>query len=285
MGEKEVNVDGSLSTTDVQLFFSEPVVQAIMEFVIRVVLSILVLIVGLQVIKIIRKVIRRALERSHADEGVVQFLDALMKAILYIILGFTIAGNFGVEAASLVAILGSVGVAVGLALQGSLSNFAGGVLILLLKPFVVGDYIIEDTKGNEGKVTEIQLFYTKLKTGDNRTVILPNGALANTSLTNVSDTTTRRIDLTVGISYDASIKEAKSIIEEVLEQEPRILKDLEQNVYVEELADSCVIIGVRVFSTSEDFKYTTWDLLERIKESLDENNIAIPYPQMDMHIK
>lgn len=259
--------------------------QGLMSLLTKVTLSFLVFMVGVQIIKYVRVFMVNALKRSRADRGVIQFLDSLVKAILYLILVFSIAANFGVEATSLVAILGSAGVAIGLALQGSLSNFAGGVLILLLKPFVVGDYIIEDTKGNEGTVTEIQLFYTKLKTPDDRTIILPNGALANTSLTNVTDTNTRRIDLFVGISYDASIQEAKSVIETILWKEPRLIRELEQNIFVEELADSCVVIGIRAFTTNENFKYTKWDLLERIKESLDENNINIPYPQMDVYIK
>lgn len=276
---------GIVNGTDMELFIKGTVWQGILSIAIKVGLSFFVFIVGIQVIKVIRRVIKKALVKTNADQGVVQFLDSLLKVMLYIILAFTIAANFGVEATSVVAILGSMGVAIGLALQGSLSNFAGGVLILLLKPFVVGDYIIEDTRGNEGEVIEIQLFYTKLKTTDDRTVILPNGALANTSLTNVTQTETRRIDLFIGISYDADIKEAKKVIENVLQQEPRLVKELEQNVFVEELADSCVKIGVRAFSRNEDFKYTKWDLLERIKERLDENNIAIPYPQMDVHVK
>ena len=178
---------------------------------IRVVLALVFFFVGVQVIKLIRRIVKKSLKRANADLGVIQFLDSLIKAILYMILLFMIASGFGLDATSVVAVVGSAGVALGLALQGSLSNFAGGVLILLLKPFRVGDYIIEDNKGNEGTVKEIQLFYTKLLTPDDKVIILPNGTLANTSLTNVTATDIRRLDLSVGISYTADLKKAKEI--------------------------------------------------------------------------
>lgn len=149
---------------------------------VRILLAVITLMVGIWITKLLRKIVKKSLQRAKADVGVVQFVDSFIKIALYVMLGFTIAGSFGLDAASIVAVVGSAGVAVGLALQGSLSNIAGGVLILLLKPFKVGDYIREDSKGNEGTVTEIQMFYTKLLTFDGKTVVLPNGTLANTSL-------------------------------------------------------------------------------------------------------
>lgn len=186
--------------------FLEELPQKALNLGVRILLAIVFLFLGFSLIKVIRRIVKKSLKRAGADVGVIQFLDSFIKVGLYIILGFMVAGGFGLDAASVVAVVGSAGVAVGLALQGSLSNFAGGVLILLIKPFKVGDYIKEDSQGNEGTVTEIQMFYTKLLTYDGKTVVLPNGTLANTSLVNVTAANFRRLDVTVGISYDSDIK-------------------------------------------------------------------------------
>ena len=168
--------------------------------------------------------------------------------------------------------------AVGLALQGSLSNFAGGVLILLLKPFRVGDSIIEHSGGKEGTVTEISIFYTKLLTIDNKVVMVPNGTLSNSSITNVSTMEKRRVDLVVGIAYEADIRTAK-------EAEEARLPEEEILVFVDELGDSSVNMGVRIWVKTEDYWSARWRLTENIKYALDSHNISIPYPQMDVQIK
>ncbi len=249
----------------------------------RILLTVLVFFIGTQLIKLVRKIVKKSLTRAKADVGVIQFLDSLIKAILYVVLIFMIASNFGVDAASIVALLGSAGVAIGLALQGSLSNFAGGVLILLLKPFRVGDYIKEDNKGNEGTVTEIQLFYTKLKTGDNRIIVLPNGTLANTSMTNVTEAATRRVDIVVGIAYDADIKKAKELLLDMMRADEGTLKDQDMVVYVDALADSSVNLGLRCWVKKEDYWDVKWRLTENAKYTLDEAGISIPFPQLDVH--
>lgn len=252
---------------------------------IRVALAVVVLLVGLQIIKLVRKLVGKSLTRTNADKGVSQFLDSLIKIGLTGLLILMIATSFGLDAASVVAMLGSIGVAFALALQGSLANCAGGVLILLLKPFIVGDYIIEGTKGQEGTVTEIQLFYTKLQTADNMVITLPNGALANNNIVNYSTVNTRRMDVSVGISYDASIKKAKDVLLELLENDEYVLHEKEYKVYVQELGDSAVILGIRCWFKNDDY----WDgrarVLEMTKLVLDENGIGIPYPQMDVHMK
>lgn len=252
---------------------------------IRVALAVVVLLVGLQIIKLVRKLVEKSLTRTNADKGVSQFLDSLIKIGLTGLLILMIATSFGLDAASVVAMLGSIGVAFALALQGSLANCAGGVLILLLKPFIVGDYIIEGTKGQEGTVTEIQLFYTKLQTADNMVITLPNGALANNNIVNYSTVNTRRMDVSVGISYDASIKKAKDVLLELLENDEYVLHEKEYKVYVQELGDSAVILGIRCWFKNDDY----WDgrarVLEMTKLVLDENGIGIPYPQMDVHMK
>mgnify|MGYP000600421526 FL=1 len=172
-----------------------------------------------QIIQLVRKFVRKFLNKTNWDEGVKQFLDNICYVGLHFVLIMIVLGKFGITASSVIAVIGSVGLSVGLALQGTLSNFAGGVLILILKPFKVGDYIREDTHGNEGTVSEIQLCYTKLLTVDNKTVVLPNGSLSNSSLTNLTQQDKRRIDITVGISYDADIRLAKQVISDVLEKE------------------------------------------------------------------
>lgn len=189
--------------------FFQQLPQKALNLGIRILLAVIFLLIGLWLIRLVRKILKKSLDRASVDIGVIQFLDSFVKVCLYVILGFMIASSFGLDAASIVAVVGSAGVAIGLALQGSLSNFAGGVLILLLKPFKVGDYIKEDSKGNEGTVIEIQMFYTKLLTFDGKTVVLPNGTLANTSLVNYTAANFRRLDLTVGISYEFRYPESK----------------------------------------------------------------------------
>lgn len=251
----------------------------------RILLAALTLLIGAQIIKLVRKVVKKVLTKADADVGVVQFLDSFLKVALYIVLGFMIAAGFGVDAASIVALLGSAGVAVGLALQGSLSNLAGGVLILILKPFKVGDYIKEDAAGNEGTVSEIQMFYTKLLTGDNKTIVLPNGTLANTSLTNVTQADKRRIDIQVGISYDSDIKKAKEVLMSVLNTEAKTLSDMDKMVFVDSLGDSAVVMGLRCWVKKEDYWDVKWRMTENVKYALDEAGISIPFPQMDVHVK
>ena len=251
----------------------------------RILLAILTFLIGAQIIKLVRKVVKKVLTKAEAEVGVVQFLDSFLKVALYIVLGFMIAAGFGVDAASIVALLGSAGVAVGLALQGSLSNLAGGVLILILKPFRVGDYIKEDAAGNEGTVSEIQMFYTKLMTPDNRTVVLPNGTLANTSLTNVTHADKRRVDIQVGVAYDADIKKTKEVLMSVLNGENAALTDMDKTVFVDNLGNSAVVMGLRCWVKKEDYWDVKWRLTENVKYALDDAGISIPFPQMDVHVK
>jgi small conductance mechanosensitive channel len=265
--------------------FFETLPQKAFDLGIRVVLAFLFFFLGVQLIKLIRKILKKSLQRADAEVGVIQFLDSFVKFALYLVLIFMIGSSFGLDAASVVAVLGSAGVAIGLALQGSLSNLAGGVLILLLKPFKVGDYIIEDTNKNEGTVTEIQIFYTKLTTPDERTVVLPNGTLANSSLTNVTNTGIRRLDMTVGISYKADLKLAKETSLNLLKEDSATMKNKELDVFVAELGNSAVILNLRCYVKSEDYWPTRSRVLEAVKLAFDEKGIEIPYPQMDVYVK
>lgn len=226
---------------------------------------------------------KKGLYKANVETGAIQFLNSLLRASLYVVLIFMIATNLGLDAASVVALLGSAGVAVGLAIQGSLSNLAGGVLILMLKPFRVGDYII-DSAGKEGVVTEIQIFYTKLLTVDNKSVILPNGPLANNSVTNVTAMDCRRIDLVIGVSYNSDLKLAKDTLMKVLQEDADTMKDKELFVYVNELSGSSVDLGVRFWVKQADYWTTKFRITENCKLALDAAGIEIPFAQVDVHL-
>lgn len=280
--------------TSIQAFFNKP--QFLTDFLetlptkilnlgVRVLLAVIVFLVGVQVIKILRKIVKKSMTKANADLGAIQFVDSFIKAALYILLVFTIATSFGLDAASVVALLGSAGVAIGLAVQGSLSNLAGGVLILLLKPFKVGDYIISHGAGQEGAVKEIQIFYTKLTTGDNKVVIIPNGVLANNSITNVTAAQYRRVDVVVGISYSSNIQQAKEALSAMLQEQTLAIKDMEMNVFVSELAASSVNMGVRCWCKKEDYWTCLWSINENAKAALDKAGIEIPFNQLDVHMK
>ena len=254
--------------------YMEQIPEKALQLGIKVVLAFLVLVIGMKVIKWVRKILRKALTKGNADIGVIQFLDALVRFSLIAVLILLVASGFGLETTSIITVLGSAGIAIGLAIQGSLSNFAGGVLILLLKPFKVGDYIKEDTKGNEGTVIEISLFYTKLRTYDEKIIVLPNGNLANNSLTNVTGQELRKLEIKVGISYEADIKKAKEILLSLAEKEESVLKDKEKKVFVDQLADSSVILGLRCYVSSDDYWEAKWKLTEDIKYAFDQNDFS-----------
>lgn len=257
----------------------------ILDFGIRVLLTIVFFILGQKAIKWTLSIIKKYMDKANVDVGVIQFITSVIRVVMYGLLIATIAVRFGLESTSVAALLGSLGVAIGLALQGSLSNFAGGILILLLKPFVVGDYILEDTNKNEGVVKEIQIFYTKLQSVDNRIVVIPNGLLANSSLTNITGQEMRRVDLRVGISYNADLKRAKEVLWNILIQEERICNEAESLVVVDELGDSAVILACKAWVNTDDYWEVRWKLLEEIKIQFDKENIEIPYNQLQVHLK
>ncbi len=265
--------------------YLEDAAPVLVDFAVRVLFALIIYFVGKKLIKWIRKILKRALQRSAVDEGVCQFLDSAAKIFLYVVLAMAVINQLGVATTSMVAVLGSAGLAVGLALQGSLANFAGGVLILWFKPFKVGDYIIEDTHKNEGTVTEIQIFYTKLLTVDNRTVVIPNGTLANSSLTDVTHQDKRRVDLYVGISYEADTQTAKEILSKIIESEPARLAKEETVVFVDSLEDSSVRLGLRFWVATHDYWNARWRVTEEIKIKFDENQIEIPYNQLTVSLK
>ena len=260
-------------------------IPTLIDFGFRVVLALFIFFIGMKLIGGVRKIVKRSLERSNVDKGVEQFVDSMLKFGLYALLIFSIGKNFGLDTTSVAAVVASGGVAIGLALQGSLSNFAGGVLILLLKPFVVGDYIIEDNNKCEGTVKEIQVFYTKLVTPDNKIIVIPNGTLTNNSLTNATMQKMRRLDLKIDISYNADLKKAKALLEKLLLEEKKILKDQETNVFVDALGASSVVLGVRGWVQTEDYWDVRWSMLEKMKLTMDEHGIEIPFQQITVHME
>ena len=257
----------------------------IIGFGIKVILALAFFFLGSKVIKWLRKIAGRSFERTNVDAGVAQFVDSMMKFGLYALLIFMIATNFGIESSSIAALIASAGVAIGLAVQGSLSNFAGGILILLLKPFAVGDYIVVTQEGIEGTVKEIQIFYTKLATVDNQRVVVPNSILTSNSLTNVTARPERQLDLKVGISYDSDLKKAKKLIEGMLYSDPNVIQDEDIKVFVDSLGDSAVMIGLRAWVKTEEYWATRWRLTEQIKLTFDVEGIEIPYNQLTVNVK
>ncbi len=244
--------------------------------------ALLVLIIGLKIASFLTRKIELLLEKRSVDVSLKPFLLSIISWTLKIVVFLAAANTAGVKTTSFLAVLGSVGLAVGLALQGSLSNFAGGVIILLLKPFKVGDFI--DNKTHSGTVKEITVFYTILKTPDNKIIYIPNGGLANSSLINVNHEDTRRVDWTFGIGYDDDIDKAKTIIREIITSDERVLKDPEIVILVTELADSSVNIVTRAWVNTPDYWGVFHSNMEQVKKTFDEKGISIPFPQRDVHL-
>lgn len=235
-----------------------------------------------KLINLLTKWLRRSMERAKADPGVISFTASFTGVALKLLVVFGVAITLGFNTASIVAILGSAGVAIGLALQGSLSNLAGGIMILALRPFRVGDYILEDAHGHEGTVREISLFHTKLDTIDNKVVVLPNGDLANTALVNLTGRTARMLEIKIGVAYDTDMDRAKEVLRGVAESNPLVLKDRDIFVFVDAFADSAMIMGIRMWVPTDGFTKRRWEMNEAVKSALDEAGIEIPYPRIDV---
>lgn len=262
--------------------FLEELPDKVFHLGLRLVLAILVLLIGTQLIRLICSILKKGLRRSRVDESAVRFIESFARYALYFLLIILIASWLGVDAASILAILGSASVAIGLALQGSLSNLAGGILILVLKPFTIGDYI-KDGLENEGTVSGIDVFYTQLTTPDNKIIVLPNGTLANGCITNYTKCDKRRIDVTVSIAYEEDIRRAREVLMQVLSEEKGILKSEDMLVVVDSLAESSVNLTVRGWAKNEEFWPVKWRITENVKYALDTAGIKIPFPQMDVH--
>ena len=250
-----------------------------------IVVALLIWIIGKKVIGLVLKITKSALEKGKVDSGVQSFLMSLARILLYGVLIVILAGTVGIETGSIIALLGSAGLAIGLALQGSLSNFAGGVLILVIKPFRIGDYIV--VNGMEGTVTGIDIFYTKLRTGDNRVAVLPNGALSNSNLINVTQEEIRRVDLTASVDYGSDIKKVKQILFDIASDLEYSFEDEGHpiQVYVSSYEASSIDVGLRFWVKAEDYWTAKWAATEMTKEKFDAAGISIPFNQLDVMIK
>jgi small conductance mechanosensitive channel len=256
----------------------------IITFAVHVLLAILIFWIGTKIIHGIVKLIRKSMGRHDVETGTMSFLCTIIQYALDFVLLMFILGGFGLSG-SIIALLGSAGLTVGLALQGSLSNFAGGVLIIMLKPFVVGDYILDSSSGKEGTVRGITVFYTQILTIDNKMINIPNGELSNATITNVSRMENRRLDLTVGVAYSSNLSKVKTVMMNVILTDDAVLKEEPIDVFVDSLGDSAITMGMHVWVKNADYWTTRWRMLERIKTTFDQEGIAIPFPQLDVNMK
>lgn len=258
-------------------------VEMAMEYGPKIILALLTLVVGFWIAGRISKMVGKALSHRKIDDSVRPFMVSMVNVLLKVMVLISVAEIVGVETTSFVAIMGAATLAIGMALQGSLGNFAGGVLILVFKPYKVGDLI--DAQGHIGVVRSIQVFNTILTTPDNKTVILPNGAVSNGNITNLSTLDKLRVDLVIGISYSSNIQKARDVAMQVMLDDPKVMKDPAPSVNVLELGDSSVNLAVRPFSTVDDYWDVYFGIQEKVKVAFDQAGIEIPFPQMDVHMK
>ncbi|CZF78798.1 small-conductance mechanosensitive channel MscS [Grimontia marina] len=254
----------------------------LLQYGVNIISALLILIIGNWVVKAIANGVAKVMRKKELDDTVVGFVHTFVRYLLFVIVLIAALGRLGVQTASVVAVIGAAGLAVGLALQGSLSNFAAGVLIVAFRPFKSGDYV--EVASVSGSVDSIQIFSTVLKTPDNKMVVVPNGAIISSPITNYSKHDTRRIDLVIGVSYSANLQKTKQVLADVLARETRLLTTPEPTIGVVELADSSVNLVVRPWVRTADYWAVYFDLLQAIKEALDAEGIEIPFPQMDVHL-
>lgn len=264
----------------------EMIIQKITDMAIlylpKVLLGIVTLIVGFWLAKVITKVLHKSLEKAKVEETLLAFLTSIVSILLKVLVVISVATMVGIQMTSFIAIMGAMAFAVGLAFQGSLSNFSGGILIILLKPFKSGDFI--EAQGHSGTVDSIQIFHTILKTVDNKKIIIPNGPLSNGNIVNYTAQDTRRNNWVFGIGYGDDFEKAKRLILDILEADERVLKDPAPFAKVGELAGSSVNITVRSWVSLAEYWNVHFDVIEKVKKSFDENGISIPFPQTDVHI-
>ena len=287
MGDIKTNIEKMYQDGEIHVKLYENVLQKFLHWIqtkgIKIVLGLLFLWIGFKIIRIVVKSTNRFFEKRNIDITLASFLENFLNISLKLLLILIIMNYVGLATSSIVAVIGSAGIAIGLALQGSLSNFAGGVIILFLRPFNVGDYI--EGAGQTGTIETIGMFYTHMLTTDNKRTLIPNGTLVNGIIINYTAQKMRRVDLTFGVGYESDIRHVKAILYEIVNKEKLILKDPEPFVGVSEHADSSVNFIVKAWTKTEDYWTVYYDLLEKVKIRFDDENINIPYPQMDVHLK
>lgn len=250
-----------------------------------IVVAVIFMVVCFKLVKLLLRILRKSFERSKLDPSVAGFFISADKIVLNVLIVLTAASIVGFQITSFITILGTAGVTLGLALQGSLSNLAGGLLILILKPFRVGDYIVENNTHCEGTVVSIDIFYTRLITFDNKSVVIPNGNISNTSLVNVTEHDMRRVDIPFSVAYDSDMEKVKRVTIETIKDVDGYLPDEQILFYIDEFADSGINMYVKFYATIEKFFDAKWDAMWKLKKAFDENDIEIPFNQMDVHMK
>ncbi|PTN04819.1 mechanosensitive ion channel family protein [Mangrovibacterium marinum] len=263
--------------------YTDKIKELIMTYGLKVVAAIIALVVGLWIINLIVKAFARVMEKKEVDPSLRGFINSLTGILLKIMLVITVISMVGIQMTSFIAILGAAGLAVGMALSGTLQNFAGGVMILIFKPFKVGDFI--EAQGYMGTVSEIQIFITVLKTPDNKTILIPNGGLSTGSLVNFSTEERRRVDFSFGIAYGDNYDDAKALLLKLIAQDERIFKTPEPFIVLGALADSSVNITVRVWAKSSDYWGVFFDMNEKVYKEFDKHGLHIPFPQLDVHLE
>lgn len=261
---------------------TDSIMPMIQDFGMRLIYAVLVIVIGLWITKAITNAVRKTMDKRGVDPSLQPFLGGLIGTLLKVMVYISAISMLGVQMTSFIAILGAAGLAIGMALSGTLSNFAGGVMILIFKPFKVGDFI--DAQGHMGTVSEIQIFNTILKTPDNKTIIIPNGGLSTGSMTNFSTEPQRRVDMTFGIGYGDDTAKAREVLNQLIAADDRILKDPAPFLAVSELADSSVNIVVRVWCNAADYWGIYFDMHENVYNKFNAEGLNIPFPQMDVHV-
>lgn len=277
---EDLNVVNSINNAGGWLVHNQAL---LLSYAVNIVAAIAIIIVGMIIARMVSGALNRVMRARHIDATVADFLSALVR---YGIIAFTLIaalGRVGVQTASVIAVLGAAGLAIGLALQGSLSNLAAGVLLVTFRPFRAGEYV--DLGGTAGTVLNVQIFSTTLRSADGKIVVVPNKKVIDGNITNFSREPVRRNEFIIGVAYDADIDKVRQILTEIINDDDRILKDREMTVRLNELGPSSVNFVIRVWSNSGELQNVYWDVLERIKKALDANGIGIPYPQMDVNFK
>lgn len=271
------------SAQAVDYFSIDYLLSKAVEYGTSLLVAIAILVIGFMLVKRVSKTFKKVLSKRKFDESLQGFLVSMVSVSLRILVLLTALGQLGVEMTSFIALLGAAGLAIGMAFSGTLGNFAGGIMILIFRPYKVGDYL--SAQGEEGFVKEIQIFNTILLTLDNKTVIIPNGAVANGNMTNFTYEPLRRVDFTVGIAYGDNYDKAKAVLERFIAEDDKILKDPEHFIGLGELADSSVNITLRVWGKTEDYWDIFFKMNEKIYKEFGQEGLNIPYPQMDVHIQ
>ncbi|MBL6919830.1 MAG: mechanosensitive ion channel [Puniceicoccaceae bacterium] len=282
MTEGEITQKVSLVNQATEATVVEKMMEALTLYGIKIIAAVVIIVVGLWISKIIKNCFVKTLQKKEVDPTLVGFFASMLYGGLVIFVVISAISKLGVQTTSFVAVIGAAGLAVGLALQGSLSNFAAGILLILFKPFKVGNFV--KAGGEAGVIVEVGIFTTEMKTPDNVQIIIPNATIMGSAITNVSAHPTRRIDMTLGVGYDDDLNKAKQIMEDLLAADERVLKDPVVTIAVANLGESSVEFVIRPWVNSADYWAVKFDFTKAVKEKFDAEGISIPYPQSDVHV-